>query len=103
MSKAGDSLNCNEAAGEAIWTTLTDLLRDVIGFLFYLALLSSVSPLLIAVIAAASLAGYCINRPLAEYRYRHREEEGECNRLCSVRMSPRMPLIHALKFPTAEK
>lgn len=81
VSKAGDSLNCNEAAGEAIWTTLTDLLRDVIGFLFYLALLSSVSPLLIAVIAAASLAGYCINRPLAEYRYRHREEEGECNRL----------------------
>ena len=81
VSKAGDSLNCNEAAGEAGWTTLTDLLRDVIGFLFYLALLSSVSPLLIAVSAAASLAGYCINRPLAEYRYRHREEEGECNRL----------------------
>ncbi len=81
VSKAGDSLNCNEAAGEAIWTTLTNLLRDVIGFLFYLALLSCVSPLLIAVIAAASLTGYCINRPLAEYRYRHREEEGECDRL----------------------
>ena len=81
VSKAGDSLNCNEAAGEAIWTTLTNLLRDVTGFLFYLTLLSSVSPLLIVVIAAASLAGYCINRPLAEYRYRHREEEGECDRM----------------------
>ncbi len=81
LAKAGDALNSNAAAGEAIWTTLTDLLRDVTGFLFYLMLLSHVNPLLIAAISAATVAGYCINKPLSEYRYRHREEEGECDQM----------------------
>ncbi|HBA46288.1 MAG TPA: ABC transporter ATP-binding protein [Lachnospiraceae bacterium] len=74
--KASDSISCNSAAAEAVWDTLTRLLENVLGFLIYLALLSSVNPLLILVITATSLLGYFINKPLSEYGYRHREEEG---------------------------
>lgn len=74
--KASDSVSCNSAATEAVWDTLTSLLENVLGFLIYLALLTSVNPLLILVITATSLLGYLINKPLSEYGYRHREEEG---------------------------
>ena len=75
-SKAMDSVNCNDAAGEAIWNTMTTLLKNVLGFLIYLTMLSSVNPLLILVITATTLLGYFINKPLSEYGYRHRDEEG---------------------------
>lgn len=74
--KASDSINSNAAATEAIWGTLTSLLENVLGFLIYVALLTSVNPLLILVITVTSLLGYAINKPLSEYGYRHREEEG---------------------------
>lgn len=77
-SKANDSLNCNRAAGEAIWDTMTGLLRDFLGFLIYLALLSSIHPVLLIVITATALAGYILNKYLGGYSYRHREEEEEC-------------------------
>ena len=72
--KASDSISCNSAASEAVWDTLTRLLENVLGFLIYLALLSSVNPLLILVILVTSLLGYFINKPLSEYGYRHRDE-----------------------------
>lgn len=77
-TKANDSLNCNSASGEAIWETMTSLLRDSLGFLIYLAMLSYVNPLLIAVITATALAGYFLNKSLSGYSYRHREEEEAC-------------------------
>lgn len=77
-AKADQTLSTNNAAGEAIWQTLTNLLRDTTGFLIYLALLSYIDPLLIAVIIATALAGYFLNKPLSEYRYRHKEEEEDC-------------------------
>lgn len=74
--KAQDAINCNAAASEAVWNTLTELLQNVLGFLLYLVLLTSVNPLLILVITGASLLNYFINKPLSEYGHRHREEEG---------------------------
>ncbi len=77
-AKANDSLSCNSAAGEAIWETMTGLLQNSLGFLIYLAMLSYVNPLLIAVITATALAGYFLNKSLSGYSYRHREEEEAC-------------------------
>ena len=77
-AKANDSLSCNSAAGEAIWETMTGLLQNSLGFLIYLAMLSYVNPLLIAVITATALAGYFLNKSLSGYSYRRREEEEAC-------------------------
>lgn len=77
-AKASDSLNRNSAAGEAIWETMTGLLQNSLGFLIYLAMLSYVNPLLIAVITATALTGYFLNKSLSGYSYRHREEEEAC-------------------------
>ena len=61
-AKASDSLNCNSAAGEAIWGTMASLLQNSLGFLIYLVMLSYVNPLLIVIITATALAGYFLNK-----------------------------------------
>lgn len=75
--KAQEAINCNAAASEAVWDTLTSLLQNLLGFLVYLALLTYVNPLLILVITVTSLLNYFINKPLSEYGYRHKDEEGQ--------------------------
>ena len=47
--KAENTLNSNDSAGEAIWSTLTGLLTNVLGFLVYLLLLSSLHPVLLCI------------------------------------------------------
>ena len=60
-SKAYDATSGNSEASEHIWTTVTTLLTNLIGFVVYLTLLSNLSGLLMLVVM----------------RYRHREEEAE--------------------------
>ncbi len=76
MTKTNDAINCNAAAGEAVWGTLSGLLENLLGFAVYLALLSAASPYLFAAITLITLIGYFINKPLNRYGYRHREELG---------------------------
>lgn len=75
--KACDATGSNSQATEAIWNTLTDLTKNILGFLFYLLLLSSLDPWMLIVIAATTLAGYFISKRINEYEYRHREEVAE--------------------------
>lgn len=67
----------NSEATEAIWTTLTDLLTNLIGFAVYLALLSGLHPLLLAVVLATTVAGYLFSNRINAWVYRHRDEEEE--------------------------
>ena len=79
-TKTNSAINCNTAAGEAIWGTMFDLLENLLGFAIYLMLLSAVSPVLFILITLITLAGYFINKPLNGYGYRHREESGAIER-----------------------
>ncbi len=81
QARARKAVLSNADAAEAVWDTLSALLKNVLGFLLYLALLTSVNPLLLLVVTAASLLGYFTNKRLSEYGYRHRDEEG---RLCNT-------------------
>lgn len=76
-SKAGLATSSNSQATEAVWGTLTGLLQNILGFLFYLFLLFAVDFRLVAVVLVLSVTGYLINKQLSGYGYRHREEEGE--------------------------
>lgn len=76
-TKAKDATSSNSAATEAIWNTLAKLLRNCIGFVIYMLLLSKVDIRMAVLILITSLIGYIVNKQLNAYRYRHKEEESE--------------------------
>ncbi len=76
-AKAGEATCSNSQATEAVWTTLTNLTQNALGFIIYLTLLSSLDPRMLLVIVATTLVGYFISKRLNEYEYRRREEVAE--------------------------
>ncbi len=77
LAKASDCISSNRAATEAVWTTLTDLTINGLGFLAYVLVLSAVQPVLILVILITAVLSYFISNYVNGYGYRHREEEAE--------------------------
>lgn len=75
--KVQETIGSNRAATEAVWTTLTDLTTNIVGFALYVALMSSVQPLLLIAILATTIISYFISNRLNEWGYQHREEESE--------------------------
>lgn len=73
-NKAAEATNGNTQATEAVWTTLTTLFANVLGFAIYAALLGSLQVLLLAAILTTALCGYAVNYKLSEFAYKHREE-----------------------------
>ncbi len=73
------TFSSNEAI-EAIWTTLTTLVTNIVGFFIYVSLLAAVQPFLIFVILATALVSFLIGNCVNGYGYRHREEEAEYER-----------------------
>ncbi len=80
LNKAGEHCGNNRASTEAIWGTLTNLLKNLLGFGIYVGLIFSVEPVLIPVILATTVAGFFLTRYLNGYEYRHREEQGRLSR-----------------------
>lgn len=78
--KAMRACSSNGEATEAIWTTWTDILTNVLGFVVYLALLSNLNLGLILVVLVTTIAGYFVNKRINEWGYRHREEEIQYNK-----------------------
>lgn len=76
-AKASTATCSNQEATEAVWSTMTALLKNGMGFLIYLLLLSNLEPWMILVIAGTSLIGFLIGRQVNGYSYRHREEVAE--------------------------
>lgn len=77
VAKAQESVSGNWTATEAVWTTLTDLTTNIIGFVFYALLMSRVQPFLMVCVLATTVISYFVSRHLNEWGYRHREEEAE--------------------------
>ena len=76
-NKADDATEGNSEASEHIWTTLTTLLTNLIGFIVYLTLLSNLSGILMLVVIASTVISFFVSRKTDSWRYRHREEEAE--------------------------
>ena len=67
----------NREATEAIWTTLTQLLMNILCFVFYTGLLFMVKPIMLIIILITTLIGFFINNYLSNYRYKHKDLEAE--------------------------
>lgn len=78
--KAKEATRSNSMAAEAIWTTLTNLLVNILGFLIYIFLLSAIPPILMIMIIFSAFISYKISHHFNEWRYHHREEEAEYER-----------------------
>lgn len=78
--KAIQTVSSNDQATEAIWNTLTELLKNGMGFLIYLMLLSSIDPFVVLITLATTITGYLISNRLNSWGYRHRDEEAEISR-----------------------
>lgn len=75
--KVQETIGSNSGATEAVWTTLTDLTTNIVGFAFYVVLMSSVQPFLLLAILATTVVSYFVSNRLSEWGYKHREEESE--------------------------
>lgn len=71
----------NAEASEHIWTTLQKLLANVLGFGVYLAVLTKLHPLVLAVTLVTTAAGFLVQQRLQSWGYRRREEKDALNRL----------------------
>ena len=89
MEKLNNALNTtgsNSSAAEHIWTTLTNLLTNVVSFCIYMVLLSNLHPALMIVVLFTGLLGFAVSKRINEWEYRHREERGEIGRKLSYIM-----------------
>lgn len=77
---AGNATSSNNSATESIWNTLVQLMKNVLGFAIYLALLSRLDLWIVAVVLATSIVGFFVNRKIGSFAYRHRGEYSEQGR-----------------------
>lgn len=80
MDKASMLVTSNSAATEAIWTTLVNLLENVVEFIVFLSLLAVLNPLMIIAVLATTIVSFSVSNYLNDWGYRHREEEAEYSR-----------------------
>ncbi len=78
--KASNTTSSNNESTEYIWTTLTNIITNCLGFIFYLALLSGLNPLLALIVVITTVIDYFINKKVKQYEYDHRAEFAEINK-----------------------
>lgn len=64
----------NTEPTEHIWTTLTSLITNIIGFGIYLTILSNLNPILILVVVITTIIGFFASKRINEWEYRHKDE-----------------------------
>lgn len=75
LEKAHNSSEGNRSATEYIWQGLTNLIKNVGGFLVYLTILSHLNGLLLLTIIATCLVGFMVSLRVSDWMYAHREDE----------------------------
>ncbi len=73
--KAHLCCSSNSSAAEKTWHTLTQLLKNIGGFVIYLTILSNIDPLLLTVTILTCIAGFLVSRYTNNWVYEHRDEE----------------------------
>lgn len=76
MGAAMNETGSNRDSTEYIWTTTTELLVNLVGFVIYLAMLSKVSGVLILVTIATSVLSVLVNQRVMQWEINHNKENG---------------------------
>ncbi|MDE6607878.1 MAG: ABC transporter ATP-binding protein/permease [Lachnospiraceae bacterium] len=80
MDKASMLVTSNSAATEAIWTTLVNLLKNVVEFIVFLSLLAALNSFMILAVLVTTIVSFSVTNYLNGWGYRHRDEEAEYSR-----------------------
>ncbi len=80
MDKASMLVTSNSAATEAIWTTLVNLLKNLVAFIVFLSLLAALNPFIIIAVLVTVIVSFSVSNYLNGWGYRHRDEEAEYSR-----------------------
>lgn len=75
VDRASRSCSSNAQPAENFWRTWTDILKNVIGFIVYLFIISKLNPFLVVVVVLTTVVGYLVNKRINEWGYCHKEEE----------------------------
>lgn len=81
--KSQNSTNGNNKATEYIWITLSNLFTNILSFVAYLILLSSLNCFLIAVVLIVTVIGFLVSYHINMWSYRHSDEEESCQKVAS--------------------
>lgn len=73
--KAHKACDNNREATEYIWNTLTELLKNVGGFIVYLTILSQLNAMLLGVVILTCIGGFCASCYSNNWVYAHRDEQ----------------------------
>ena len=65
----------NREATERIWETLTNLLKNIGGFVIYLMILSHLDVLMILLVLATCVIGFLVSLYVDNWKFEHRSEE----------------------------
>ena len=68
--KASQAVNDNSQAAEAVWDTLTELLKNMLGFMIYLFLLTRMNLWIMLVTIVTAVLGYLVSGKVDKWVYR---------------------------------
>ncbi len=71
------SLKKNSSSTQKIWTSLSDLGKNLLGFLLYLLLLSSLNPMITCVTIITAILSWIVSSRVSRWYYAHKAEEAE--------------------------
>lgn len=74
-NKCMSAVCSNSSASEQIWSTLTDLLQNIGGFLVYLTILSHLNVTLLVLVIVTCLVEFAVSSHTNNWIYAHREED----------------------------
>lgn len=65
----------NDSTTLAFWLRLSDLIKNVLGFVIYLILFSYIDYRIIVIILVTTVVGFMVNKYVSKWSYIHRDEE----------------------------
>ena len=74
LSSAMAATEGNDEASEHIWTTLTNLLTNLLGFAVYLFLLTHLNPILMVLVVVTAVLSFLTSRKTDAWVFQHRSE-----------------------------
>lgn len=77
MDRAGMATCGNSQATEAVWDSLTNLMKNVVWLGIFIGLLAYVDWMLIVVTVVTTVTGYFVNKYINAWGYRNRDEQSE--------------------------
>ena len=96
LERAMNAASGNTEAAEYIWTTATELMTSLGGFVIYLLMLTGVEPVLLAVIVLTSALSFWINRITIQWKHRFWDENRR-NWVSTVYLARKTQSIEAAK------